>query len=123
MRLEQKYDELTNVTLFEKFISPNLNRRYSQYTIVALTRAGAILVNQQLLQAFLARKNNWIRRIKLDLKHKEEQQKQRLIQMQKPTALAIKEQVSAEVNFCDKQMQNRPREMFLAARAKNAQRI
>ena len=45
----------------------------------------------------MARKNNWIRWIKLDLKHKEEQQKQRLIQMQKPTALAIKEQVSAEV--------------------------
>ena len=96
--LEQKYDELINVTLFEKFISPNINRRYSQYTIVALTRAGAILVNQQLLQAFMARKNNWVRRIKLDLKHKEEQQKQRLIQMQKPTALAIKEQVSAEVD-------------------------
>ena len=95
--LEQKYDELINVTLFEKFISPNLNRRYSQYTIVALTRAGAILVNQQLLQAFVAKKNNWIRRIKLDAKNKEEQQKQRLIQMQKPTALAIKEQVSAEV--------------------------
>jgi hypothetical protein len=54
--LEQKYDELINVTLFEKFISPNLNRRYSQYTIVALMRAGAILVNQQLLQAFLAKK-------------------------------------------------------------------
>jgi len=33
----------------------------------------------------------------LDLKHKEEQQKQRLIQMQRPTALAIKEQVSTEV--------------------------
>ena len=95
--LEQKYDELINVTLFEKFISPNLNRRYSQYTIVALTRAGAILVNQQLLQAFIAKKNNWIRRIKLDAKNKEEQQKQILIQMQKPTALAIKEQVSAEV--------------------------
>ena len=56
--LEQKYDELINVTLFEKFISPNISRRYSQYTIVALTRAGAILVNQQLLQAFMARKNN-----------------------------------------------------------------
>ena len=95
--LEQKYDELINVTLFEKFISPNIHRRYSQYTIVALTRAGAILVNQQLLQAFMARKNNWIRRAKLDLKHKEELQKQKLIQMQKPTALAIKEQVSAEV--------------------------
>ena len=74
--LEQKYDELINVTLFEKFISPNLNRRYSQYTIVAITRAGAILVNQQLLQAFMARKTNWVRRQKLDLKHKEERQKQ-----------------------------------------------
>ena len=55
------------------------------------------MVNQQLLQAFRVRKNNWVRRLKLDLKHKEEQQKQRIIQMQKPTALAIKEQVSAEV--------------------------
>ena len=58
--LEQKYDELINVSLFEKFISPNINRRYSQYTIVALTRAGAVLVNQQLLQAFMARKTNWV---------------------------------------------------------------
>ena len=95
--LEQKYDELINVTIFEKFIMPNLKRRYSQYTIVALTRACAIMVNQQLLQAFMARKNNQVRRIKLDLKNKEEQQKQKLIQMQKPTTLAIKEQVSAEV--------------------------
>ena len=47
--LEQKYDELINVTIFEKFIMPNLKRRYSQYTIVALTRACAIMVNQQLL--------------------------------------------------------------------------
>ena len=65
--LEQKYDELINVTIFEKFISPNLNRRYSQYTIIALTRACAVLVNQQFLQAFMARKKkiglddkNWI---------------------------------------------------------------
>ena len=74
-----------------------LTERYPQYSIVALTRACAVLVNQQLLQAFMARKTNWVRRQKLDLKHKEEQQKQRLLQMQKPTALAIKEQVSAEV--------------------------
>ena len=96
--LEQKYDELINVTIFEKFISPNLNRRYSQYTIVALTRACAVLVNQQLLQAFMARKNNRVRRQKLDVKHKQEQQKQKLLKLQKPTALAIKEQVSAEVD-------------------------
>ena len=72
--LEQKYDELINVTIFEKFISPNLNWRYSQCTIVALTRACAVLVNQHLLQAFTVRKNNWMRRQKLDLNHKQEQQ-------------------------------------------------
>ena len=65
--LEQKYDELINVTIYEKFISPNLNRRYSQYT-----RACAVLINQQLLQAFMVRKNNWIRRQKLDLKNKQD---------------------------------------------------
>ena len=69
-----------------------------QYTIVALTRACAVLVNQQLLQAFMARKNNWVRQQTLDLKHKQEQQKQKLLRMQKPTALAIKEQVTAEVD-------------------------
>ena len=57
-----------------------------------------MLVNQQLLQAFMARKNNWVRRQKLDLKHKQEQQKQKRLKMQKPTALTITEQVSAEVD-------------------------
>ena len=48
----------------------------------------------------MARKNNWVRRHKLDLKHKQEQQKQKqkLLRMQKPTALAIKEQVLEEVD-------------------------
>ena len=56
------------------------------------------MVNQQLLQAFMGRKNIWVTLQKLDLKHKQEQQKQKLLKMQKPTALAIKEQVSAEVD-------------------------
>ena len=117
--LEQKYDELINTTIFEKFISPNLNRRYSQYTIVALTRACAVLVNQQLLQAFMARKNNWVRRQKMDLKHKQEQQKQKqkLLKMQKPTALDIKEQVSVDEGSTSKILPT------IKARAANVNRI
>ena len=96
--LEQKYEELINVTIYEKFIAPTLKRRHLQYTIVALTRSCAVLVNQELLLAFTARKNNWIKRQRLDLKNKQEMEKQRLIKMQKPTALPIKDQVSVEVD-------------------------
>ena len=96
--LEQKYDELINVTIHDKFIAQHLKRRHSQYTIVALTRSCAVLVNQELLQAFMVRKNNWLKKQKLDLKNKQEMQAKRLLKMQKPTALAIKEQVSVEVD-------------------------
>ena len=96
--LEQKYDELINATIYDKFIAPNLKRRHSQYTIVALTRSCAVLINQELLLAFMVRKNNWIKKQKLDLKNKQEMQAQKLLKMQKPTALAIKEQVSVEVD-------------------------
>ena len=65
--LEQKYEELINVTIYEKFIAPPLKIRHSQYTIVALTRSCAALVNQELLLGFTARKNNWIKHQRLDL--------------------------------------------------------
>ena len=91
--LEQKYDRLINVTIYDKFISPYLLRRHSQYAIVALTRSGAVLANQELLLAFIARRNNWIRKQALTMKNKEEQLRRKLIKMQQPTADAIKEQV------------------------------
>jgi len=96
--LEQKYDKLINVTIYDKFISPYLLRRHSQYAIVALTRAGAVLANQELLLAFIARRNNWIRKQALVIKNKEDQLKKKLTKMQQPTADAIKEQVSREVD-------------------------
>ena len=96
--LEKKYDELIKVTIYDKFIAPYLKRRHSQYTIVALTRSCAVLINQELLLAFMVRKNNWIKKQKLDEKNKQEMQANKLAQMQKPTALAIKEQVSVEVD-------------------------
>ena len=96
--LEKKYDELINVTIYDKFIAPYLKRRHSQYTIVALTRSCAVLINQELLLAFMVRKNNWIKKQKLDEKNKQEMQAKKLSQMEKPTALAIKEQVSVEVD-------------------------
>ena len=66
--LEQKYDRLINVTIYDQFISPYLLRRHSQYAIVALTRSGALLANQELLLAFIARRNNWIRKQNLSVK-------------------------------------------------------
>ena len=78
-------------------MSPNL-----QYTIIALTCLGVVLANQEILLAFIFRKTNWIKHIKLQLKNKEETtERQRLLKMQQPTPEAIKEQVSAEV---DKQL-------------------
>ena len=40
--LEKKYDELINITIYDKFIAPKLIRRHSQYAIVAPTRSGAV---------------------------------------------------------------------------------
>ena len=37
--LEQIYDTLIYVTIYDKFISPNLLRRYPQYAIVSLVRS------------------------------------------------------------------------------------
>ena len=53
-----------------------------------------LLANQELLLAFIARRNNWIRKQNLAVKNKEDQLKRNLIKMQQPTADAIKEQVS-----------------------------
>ena len=47
---------------------------------------------------FMVRKNNWVKCQKLQLRNKEDSQKQKLLKMQKPTDLAIKEQVSVEVD-------------------------
>ena len=80
--LEQKYEELMNVTIYEKFLAPTLKRRHLQYTIVVLTRSCAVLVNQELLLAFMARKNNWIKHQRLNLKNKQEMEKPKLIKMQ-----------------------------------------
>ena len=102
--LETNYDQLMNVTIYNKFISRHLLRRHSQYTVVALTRAAAVLANQEVLLAFMYRKNNWIKRSKLQIKNKEETEKKKLLIMQQPTAEAIKEQVSVEV---DKQLRQK----------------
>ena len=99
--LQQKYYRLINVTIYDQFIAPYLLRKYSQYAIVAITRSGALLANQELLVAFIARKNNWIRRQNLQNKNKEDEQKKKLAKLQQPTAEEIKEQVSLEV---DKQL-------------------
>ena len=95
--LEQKYDRLINVTIYDKFISPYSLRRHSQYAIVALTRSGTALANQELLLAFIARRNNWIRKQALAVKNKEDQLKKKLTKMQQPTADAIKEQLPKKV--------------------------
>ena len=99
--LESKYDQLINISIYDKFIAPKLLRRHSQYAIVALTRSGAVLANQEILLAFMFRRNNWIKRNKLQLKNKEETQRKKLLLLQQPTSQQIKEQVSVEV---DKQL-------------------
>ena len=58
----------------------------------------AVLANHEILLAFTVRQNNWTKRQKLQVKNKEDSQKLKLIQLQQPTALAIKEQVLVEVD-------------------------
>ena len=95
---EQKYDKLINVTIYDKSIASQLLRRYSQYTIVALIRSEALLANQEFLFTFIAGEKNWIRRQNLQNNKKEDEQKKKLAKLQQPTAEAIKEQVSLEVD-------------------------
>ena len=57
--LESKYDKLINVSIY-KVISPKLLRRHSQYTIVAFNHSEAVLANQEILFAFIYRKNSWV---------------------------------------------------------------
>ena len=92
--LDKKYDILMNVNIFEKFI---MKRRYSQYALVALVRAGIVLANREVLMAFVVRRNNWLRKQKYNENKKADQQKTKLQDMQKPTSMAIREQVSKEV--------------------------
>ena len=66
--------------------------------IVALTRSGAVLANQEILLAYMFRKNGWIKRAKLQVKNKEETQKKKLLEMQEPTSVQIEKQVSVEVD-------------------------
>ena len=69
---ENKYLDLINVSIYDKFIAPKVLRRHSQYAIVAFTRSGEVFANQEILLAFLYRKNNWVKRLKLQVKNKEE---------------------------------------------------
>ena len=59
--LDKKYDILMNVNIYDKFILKHLKRRYLQYALVALVRAGMVLANQEILMAFIVRRNNWLR--------------------------------------------------------------
>ena len=73
--LETKYDILMNVNIFENFILKNMKRRYLQYALVALVRAGMVLANQEILMAFMVRRNNWRRKQETNKNKKVEQQK------------------------------------------------
>ena len=96
--LEKKYDELINITIYDKFIAPKLTRRHSQYAIVALPQSGAVLANQEILLAYMFRKNGWIKRAILQVKNKEETQRKKLLEMQEPTSVQNEKQVSVEVD-------------------------
>ena len=75
-----------NVSIYEKFISRHLKRRYLQYALVALVRAGMVLANQEILMAFIVRRNNWLTKQKGNENKKTDQQKWKLQDMQKPTS-------------------------------------
>ena len=60
-----------------------------------------LLAQQELLLAFIARRNKWVRKQALAIKNKEDQLKKKLTKMQQPTVDSIKEQVLREV---DKQL-------------------
>ena len=86
-----------NVNIYDKFISKHLKRRYLQFALVALVRAGIVLANQEILVAFIVRRYNWLRKQKGNESRKADQQKRKIQDMRKPTSVAIKEQVSKEV--------------------------
>ena len=96
--LEDKYDLLMNTIIYDKFITKFLQRRYSQFALVALVRSAMVLANQEFLLAFMVRRNNWRKKVNATIKGKTDQQKKKLEAMQKPTSQAIKEQVSKELD-------------------------
>ena len=79
--LEEKYDLLMNVIIYDKFITKFLKRRYSQYALVALVRSAMVLANQEFLLAFMVRRNNWRKKVAANIKNKTEVQKKKLIKI------------------------------------------
>ena len=97
--LEQKYDRLINVTIYDQFIAPYLLRRYSKYAIVALKLD---LVPYSLIKncywPLSQEKTIGLEGRMYKSKTKKTIKKKKLIKMQQPTAEAIKEQVSGQIH-------------------------
>ena len=87
-----------NAIIYDKFITKFVERRYSQYALVALVRSAMVLANQEFLLAFMVRRNSWRKKVAATIKNKMETQKKKLLKMQKPTSEAIKEQVLEELD-------------------------
>ena len=51
------------------------------------------LADQEILLAFMFRKNGWVKRAKLKVKNEEETQRKKLLEMQIPTSEQIEKQV------------------------------
>ena len=101
-----------NAIIYNKFITKFVKRRYSQFAFIALVRSGMVLSNLEFL--WLSLSEEIIAGIKLGLilKTKEEQEKQKLVKMQKPTSQAISEQV---LEALDKQLPGQVPELVVAS--------
>ena len=95
-QLEVEYDTFMNTTLWNVILSNFCERTHSQFGIVALTRAGMIIVNKEIWKAFLEVRANIQRNIDKKRKRAELEQETLLKEKQAPAATQIKNLVNAE---------------------------
>ena len=91
--MNNEYLKLMNITLFEEVIYKFLDPTSSQFVVVALVRAGMVYANKFLWESLIfkklwaiAQEANW-------MKQKQNQEKRKLEQMQKPTSVQLDEKV------------------------------
>ena len=91
--MNNDYLTLMNITLFEEVIYKFLDPTSSQFVVVALVRAGMVYANKFLWESLIfkklwaiAQEANWN-------KQKQNQEKRKLEQMQKPTSVQLDEKV------------------------------
>ena len=96
--MNNDYLTFMNITLFEEVIYKFIDPTSSQFVVVALVRAGMVHGNKVLWESLIFKKLWTIAQEVNWNKQKENSEKQKLEQMQKPTSVQLDEKVEDVVN-------------------------